>query len=120
MRARICATLLIAAHLAACTTLRPVELPRAGAGFAVAPGDALTITTSTGRRVQMDVERSSADEICGKGECVRVTEVSAIDRREMDTARSLWLVAGIVLFLGLVGAAAGSAAAMSWGAPVFP
>ena len=120
MRTRTCATLLIAAQLAGCTTLRPVDTPRPGAAFAVTPGDAVSITTSTGRRVEMDVERSSPEEICGKDECVRATEVAAIDRREVDTARSLWLLAGILLLLGLAGAAASSAALMSWGAPVFP
>jgi hypothetical protein len=117
MRNRTCA-LLIAAQLAACTSLRPVEGPRPGVGFAVAPGDSVNLVMHDGKRVAFDVTRSGPAEICGAGGCVPLADVAAVERVETDTPKTLWLVAGVLLLLALAFAASSSVVVIP--APVFP
>ena len=118
MRRQACA-LLVATQLVACTTLRPVETPRGAGIVTVAPGDAVSLTTTDGKRIDLAVTSASHVEICGTGECVRVAEIAKLERRELSVFNTFLLVLAIAVVV-VGGLAAAAPAGFMMGPPVFP
>ena len=80
--------LVVALHLAACTTLSTVGYPdgsfRAGD---VHVGDNVVVTTASHQEFQFAVTSVSAGEICGAARCFDTREVAWVQRREIDWPR---------------------------------
>jgi hypothetical protein len=108
---RILCSILVGVLACGCTTMNPV-LPANGdrtAGLKV--GDTISTTARDGRHSLFEIDRMSADEICGAEACVRKSDIVRLEIREISGWRTLLLVGGIVAVAALAAAAAQGAGA---------
>ena len=108
MKKLICACI-AALHLASCTTLATVPYSDGKfAGASVRAGDRVVL--KTGARVyDFEVASVTAEEICGKDDCVRTAEIQSVERKEISvpwTVLAVVLIAAIVIGIGAAGAGA--------------
>ena len=108
MLTRAVCILCICSQLCACTSMRVTTSP-------VTPGDTIRVVTRDQRELTLAVQRVDADRICSDRDCVRTEDVATLEKREFDTLKTVGIV---LLFVLLVGAAAGAASMGSFmGAP---
>lgn len=98
--------LIAVTSIAGCTTLRPIEgtptqlQQRISSGELLKTGDRVAIVTTDAKWHQFSVTGLSAGLIEGRAESVPVDQVAALEKREFSRAKTLILVAGIVLAVG--------------------
>jgi hypothetical protein len=95
--------LIAAISLAGCTTLRPIEgtstelQQRISAGELLKAGDRVSIVTTDAKTHRFSVTGISAGLIEGKADSVPVDQVASLEKRQFSRAKTLALVAGVVL-----------------------
>ena len=118
MNARPLACLLLAAHLAACTTLRPVDAFSPGMEPSVAAGESIRLVLRDGRVERMTLSRVTREALCEGERCVAMAEVHRIAREEVNALATLGLVAAVLLVAAVVTLSTANVAFMP-GPPAF-
>jgi hypothetical protein len=92
---------------AGCTTLRPVDgtldelRSRISAGELLEAGDRVVIVTTDERTHKFRVRRVADGVIEGAADRVRVNHLASLEKREFSRAKTLSLVGGAIMFVGL-------------------
>lgn len=107
MIARIAAAITLAAQLAACTSLQPLPSTGGPPYQALHAGDEVRIVTRDGKAHEFKVTGAPEGSVCGAGQCIGVSDIASIDRRDIDGGRTALLIVGILLLV-VLGVAAGS------------
>ena len=103
MLMRITALVAAAAYLSGCASLVALEGPPQNAGSVLTQGDRAVLATRDGRVHDFTVTRSAPEEVCGKDECVRTSEITGAQRQEPKPAVVVaTVVVGIALAVGFV------------------
>ena len=92
--------------MAGCTTLQPLAVDPSQLASTLKPGDKVEVTTASGQQLQFKVDSVDASGLRGGGQQLAYADIQSIDRKEVDTGRTMWVVLGIVA-AGAVAAAAG-------------
>ena len=89
-----------------CTTVQPLTVSQSSLSSTLKPGDQVEVTTSSGKQLKFKVDSVDASGLRGGGQTVAYNDIQSIDRKEIDSKRTLWVVLGVVA-AGAVAAAAG-------------
>ena len=116
MLARLVISLLVASQACSCTTLATYPQDGSSPAFTYRAGDELRLQTPDGVR-ELKVSLVTDEEVCSDQACVKIDEVSGVERKEFSYLRTAGLVLGVVLTAGVVAVAASGMAFMP--APVF-
>jgi hypothetical protein len=87
-----------------CTTIQP--LTPSHLSSTLKRGDQVEIMTSSGKQLKFKVDSVDANGLQGGGQTVAYNDIQSINRKEVDTSRTLWVVLGVVA-VGAVAAAGG-------------
>ena len=98
--------LLVALHLAGCTTLNRYPHGSEAIG-SLQPGDRVTLSVDGTVRI-FEVVSVSGGEVCGTKECASAEHVVSVERKEFSLLRTV----GFIVLVGLI-VAAGAAATSS-------
>jgi hypothetical protein len=117
MLARLVVSLVAVTHVCACTTLAKYPQDGSAPAFMYKAGDELRLQTADGVH-ELRVALVTDEEVCSDQACVRVDEVSKVERKEISYLKTTGLVLGTLLLVG-VAAVAGGGFAFFPGPPVF-
>lgn len=92
--------------MAGCTTIQPLTASQSNLSSTLKRGDSVEVTTSSGKQLKFKVDSVDASGVHGGGQTVAFNDIQSIDRKEVDTKRTMWVVLGVVA-AGAVAAAAG-------------
>lgn len=96
----------VATSMVGCTTVQPLTASQSSLSSTLKRGDSVEVTTSSGKQLRFKVDSVDADGVHGGGQTVAYNDIQSVDRKEVDTKRTLWVVLGVVA-VGAVAAAAG-------------
>jgi hypothetical protein len=99
-------TVLVVLSMTGCTTIQPLTASPTNLSSTLKRGDQVEITTSSGKQLKFKVDSADANGVHGGGQSVAYNDIQSINRKEVDTRRTLWVVLGVVA-AGAVAAAAG-------------
>jgi hypothetical protein len=107
--------------LTACTTLRPIDANQPDFSHRIASGELLkvrnhvVIETKDRQTYEFDITALSATTIAGKQRSIPIDQIVSIEKRELNTKRTLLLVlliaGGIAFTVALISALKGAGAA---------
>lgn len=89
-----------------CTTVQPLTLDPSHLSSTLKPGDQVEVVTSSGQQLKFKVDNVSASGVQGAGQTVAYNDIQSINRKQVDTQKTLWVVLGVVA-AGAIAAAAG-------------
>ena len=97
---------LVVLSMAGCTTVQPLTASQSSLSSTLQRGDSVEVTTSSGKQLKFKVDSVDATGVHGGGQTVAYNDIQSINRKEVDTKRTMWVVLGVVA-AGAVAAAAG-------------
>lgn len=97
----------VALSMLGCTTIQPLTANGSQLASAVKPGDKVEITTTRGQRLNFKVDSVGASSLHGGGQTVAYNDIQSINRKELDSQKTLWVVLGVVAAGALAAAAGG-------------
>jgi hypothetical protein len=105
---RIACLLMALVYLNGCSTMNRVDFATAGIASSLKVGDEVFLLSRNGKSREFTVTKLTPDEVCGAGECVRIDEITAVERSEFSAAKTTLLVVAILAVVVLVGLASAS------------
>jgi hypothetical protein len=97
----------VALSMVACSSIQPLSVNASQLASTLKPGDQVEIVTASGQQLQFKVQNVDATGIQGGGQRVAYADIQAINRKQMDTKRTAWIVLGVVAAGALAAAAGG-------------
>jgi len=97
---------LVVLSMVGCTTIQPLTASPSSLSSTLKRGDQVEVTTASGKQLKFKVDSVDANGVQGGGQTVAYNDIQSINRREVDTKRTMWVVLGVVA-AGAVAAAAG-------------
>jgi len=97
---------LVVLSMVGCTTIQPLTVSPSGLSSTLKRGDQVEVTTSSGKQLKFKVDSVDANGVQGGGQTVAYNDIQSINRKEVDTTRTMWVVLGVVA-AGAIAAAAG-------------
>lgn len=97
---------LVVLSMVGCTTVQPLTASQSSLSSTLQRGDSVEVTTSSGKQLKFKVDSVDATGVHGGGQTVAYNDIQSINRKEVDTKRTMWVVLGVVA-AGAVAAAAG-------------
>jgi len=97
---------LVVLSMVGCTTIQPLTASPSSLSSTLKRGDQVEVTTASGKQLKFKVDSVDANGVHGGGQSVAYNDIQSINRREVDTKRTMWVVLGVVA-AGAVAAAAG-------------
>jgi hypothetical protein len=92
--------------MAGCTTVQPLTVSPSSLSSTLKPGDQVEVTTAGGKQLKFKVDSVDANGVQGGGQSIAYNDIQSINRKEVDTKRTMWVVLGVVA-AGAIAAAAG-------------
>ena len=111
---RLLAAACIALHLAACTTLTPINAGLDRFESLLRVGDEVLLTDRTGKVHPVTVTSLSPEQICHASARIRVADITAVERREISAVKTTFLIVSLVAIVALWAYANALGALMSW------
>lgn len=111
--------ILLALVLAACTSLKPLEIPpeqlqsMIARGEVIAVGDNVKIITNDGKQHHFKVTEISGSFVSGKNDSISIPDIVALETREFSGGKTALLTGSVYLFYVLLAAVA-SVATLAW------
>lgn len=97
---------LVVLSMVGCTTIQPLTASPSQLSSTLKRGDQVEIMTSSGKQLKFKVDSVDANGVQGGGQTVAYNDIQSINRKEVDTSKTLWVVLGVVA-VGAIAAAAG-------------
>jgi hypothetical protein len=97
---------LVVLSMVGCTTVQPLTVDPSHLSTALKPGDKVEVVTSSGQQLKFKVDSVNASGLQGAGQTIAYNDIQSINRQEVDTQKTLWVVLGVVA-AGAIAAAAG-------------
>ena len=89
-----------------CTTVQPLSVNASELSRTLKKGDKVELVTSKGQQLNFKVDSVDDTGLQGAGQRIAYNDIQSINRKEIDTKSTAWVVLG-VLAAGAVAAAAG-------------
>jgi hypothetical protein len=102
---RVVALVLCMSLATGCTSFRPLETADPKTILEqIKPGDELILTTRDGRIREFKVNEANTQQLVGESEAVNLSDITDLERREFNKAKTVGLVGGAVAvaFLALI------------------
>jgi len=96
----------IVLSMVGCTTIQPLTVDPSHLSSTLKPGDKVEVVTSSGKQLNFKVDSVNASGLQGAGQTIAYNDIQSINRKEVDTQKTLWVVLGVVA-AGAIAAAAG-------------
>jgi hypothetical protein len=97
---------IVVVSMVGCTTIQPLTASPSQLSSTLKRGDQVEIMTSSGKQLKFKVDSVDANGVQGGGQTVAYNDIQSINRKEVDTSKTLWVVLGVVA-VGAIAAAAG-------------
>jgi hypothetical protein len=97
---------IVVLSMVGCTTIQPLTASPSQLSSTLKRGDQVEIMTSSGKQLKLKVDSVDANGVQGGGQTVAYNDIQSINRKEVDTSKTLWVVLGVVA-VGAIAAAAG-------------
>ena len=89
-----------------CTTFKPMATTEPQVILSqIKPGDEIRLTTRDGRKWEFTIKEVNDKQLVGENEKVNLADITDIERREFSTGKTVGLVGGIIVLLGVLIAA---------------
>jgi len=89
-----------------CTTVQPLTVDPSHLSSTLKPGDKVEVVTASGKQLNFKIDSVNASGLQGAGQTIAYNDIQSINRKEVDTQKTLWVVLGVVA-AGAIAAAAG-------------
>ncbi len=94
---RVVALVLCMSLATGCTSFRPLETADPKTILEqIKPGDELILTTRDGRIREFKVKEANTQQLVGESEAVNLSDITDLERREFNKAKTVGLVGGAV------------------------